>query len=175
MIWNHRSLLPHPPLLASMKHKFNIATWWRHFSVRKVVKLFYTLTTKIPPPGGEIQYFFSIQTTLNFLLYHMQKRVSGYPRSGSFLKFWANLKKRPKNIKMGYETNVRTDQRLIINQIKNKNLICLFNLPIMYQLRIVLESRRPRDVRTFFPFGSRLFNNVLGKPFRYHLGTYRYS
>ena len=52
-----------------MKQKINFATWWRYISGRKCY--LYTFTTKMAPPGGEINTF-CIQTTRNFFLYHMQ-------------------------------------------------------------------------------------------------------
>jgi len=56
-----------------MKHKFNFATWWRHFIGRKIVEIAIvhfesmSLSTKMAPPGGEIKF------VLNFPFYHMQK------------------------------------------------------------------------------------------------------
>ena len=42
-----------------MKQKFNFATWWRYISRRN----FYTLTTKMAPPGGEIYFLFHTNNT----------------------------------------------------------------------------------------------------------------
>jgi len=42
--------------LASMKQKFNFATWWRYISGRKYYC--YTLATKMALPGCEIYFLF---------------------------------------------------------------------------------------------------------------------
>jgi len=70
-----------------MKQKNNFASWWRYISGRKCY--FYTLTTKMAPLN-----FCSIQTTLHFLLYHMQNKLFGYlqyPRSVALQKFCGGL------------------------------------------------------------------------------------
>ena len=59
-----------------MKQKLNVATWWRYISGRKVLEnaIFILWPLKWRHQAVKINICF-IQTTLHFLLYHMQKNV----------------------------------------------------------------------------------------------------
>jgi len=66
------------------KKTINFATWWCHFSGQSIKIAFSA--TKMAPPGGEIYYYF-IETSLHFLLYHMQKN---FPDILNILNFAEN-------------------------------------------------------------------------------------
>ena len=73
-----------------MKQELNLAKWWRHLSGRTVVEsaVFYTMPTKMAPPGGEIWHFFFVQATLSFILYHMQKFLDIFNILG-VVRYWS--------------------------------------------------------------------------------------
>jgi len=58
-----------------MKQKFNLATWWRYISGRKLVEnaIFILSPLKWRHQVAKFNFCF-IQATLNFILYHMQRK-----------------------------------------------------------------------------------------------------
>ena len=73
-----------------MKHKFNFATWWRHFSGQSIKIAFST--PNIAPPGGEINFFF--HRAKRGPLYHMYTKLDIFILVVSRRSF-ESTKKRP--------------------------------------------------------------------------------
>jgi len=72
-----------------MKQKLNFATWWRYISRRTLVEnaIFILWPLKWHPQVVIINICF-MQTTLNFLPYHMQKKLYWRRFSGLLYKIW---------------------------------------------------------------------------------------